>query len=392
MEQILQKIFGIKKVDSRFMKSLAFIFFCLVLSACNDSKPNSSSQVSAQASDQTHFSIKDSIGITIIEVVEPFLNSSKVERYVLFKKVQGKPKGIKADVFIELPIERIGVNSTTHLGYLKALGKEDKIVAASNTELFYDKGFQKRIQEGRVTQLGNRSMNTELVIESELDVLFTFAIDAASYSAVERLRALGQPVILISEFMESDPLEKAQWLKVFAAFFDETTEQKANAHLQKVQQRYDSIKNISMLSSFLPKVAIGLPWKGTWYVSGGESYQAKLINDASARYIWKDHEQSASVPLDIETAISKGMQADFWINPGRLATAQDVKNSNTVFEQFSSFKNQTIYTNYKRSNKLGANDYWEMGVVRPDLILSDLFSIFHHNASDSLNFYQSIFE
>ena len=147
-----------------------------------------------------------------------------------------------------------------------------------------------------------------------------------------------------------------------------------------------------MLSSFLPKVAIGLPWKGTWYVSGGESYQAKLINDASARYIWKDHEQSASVPLDIETAISKGMQADFWINPGRLATAQDVKNSNTVFEQFSSFKNQTIYTNYKRSNKLGANDYWEMGVVRPDLILSDLFSIFHHNASDSLNFYQSIFE
>ena len=62
-----------------------------------------------------------------------------------------------------------------------------------------------------------------MVIESDLDVLFTFAIDAASYNEIERLRTLGQPVVLISEFMESDPLKKAQWLKVFAAFFDDST-------------------------------------------------------------------------------------------------------------------------------------------------------------------------
>ncbi|MDB4062287.1 ABC transporter substrate-binding protein [Vicingaceae bacterium] len=392
MEQILQKIFGIKKVDKRFMKSSAFIFCCMMLLACNDSKLDDSIHDSIQGSSLSHFSIKDSVGITIIEIFEPFLHSSKTERYVLYPKLEGKPKGIKADIFIGLPIERIGINSTTHLGYLKELNKHDKITAVSNTSLFYDEDFQKSIQEGKVTELGSRSLNTELVIESDLDVLFTFAIDAASYNEIERLRTLGQPVVLISEFMESDPLKKAQWLKVFAAFFDDSTKRNANSHLQMIQQRYDSIKNQSMLYSFLPKVAIGLPWKGSWYVSGGESYQAKLIHDASASYIWNDYLQSASVPLNIETAISRSMQADFWINPGRLASKGDLSNSNIVFEQFSSFRNQNIYTNYKRSNKFGGNDYWEMGVVRPDLILSDLVSIFHNHANDSLIFYKSIFE
>jgi iron complex transport system substrate-binding protein len=258
--------------------------------------------------------------------------------------------------------------------------------------LFYDSAFQKRIREGKVKEIGTRALNTELVIESELDVLFTFAVDAGSYEGIQQLRKLGQPAIVISEYMESDPVDKAKWLKVFAAFFDKSSQEMAQQHLNAVQRRYDSIKLQSSLNSQLPAVAIGLPWKGTWYVSGGNSYQAQLIKDAGANYCWNNYNQVASVPLDIETAISKGMQANFWINPGSITTANNLSESNTAFQSFSAFKNEKIYTNYKRSNQLGANDYWEMGVVRPDLILSDLVSIFHHEGKDSLTFYQSVFE
>lgn len=374
------------------MKSSIFIFCCaLFFISCDSSK--SKSHDALPASQKTsHFSVKDSAGFTIIEIVEPFLNSSKVERYVLYSKAKGKPEGLNADVFVGLPIERVGINSTTHLGYLNAIGEQDKVVAVSNSSLFYDSAFQKRIREGKVKEIGTRALNTELVIESELDVLFTFAIDAGSYEGIQQLRKLGQPAIVISEYMESDPVDKAKWLKVFAAFFDKSSQEMAQQHLNAVQRRYDSIKLQSSLNSQLPAVAIGLPWKGTWYVSGGNSYQAQLIKDAGANYCWNNYKQVASVPLDIETAISKGMQANFWINPGSITNANNLSESNTVFQTFSAFKNEKIYTNYKRSNQLGANDYWEMGVVRPDLILSDLVSIFHHEGKDSLTFYQSVFE
>ena len=373
------------------MKSSMFFLCGIVLIACNTPIPIDSVKEPVELESRKHFSIKDSAGVTIIQISEPFLNSSKVERYVLYSKIEGKPEGVLADVFIGLPIEKMGINSTTHLGYLNVLGLQDKITAASNMSLFYDVNFQNRITAGKVKELGNRVLNTELVIKSDLDVLFTFAIDAASYNSVKQLRDLGQPVVLISEFMESDPINKARWLEVFGAFFDKTTQEKANTHLKMVEHRYDSIRAQSLLYSSIPTVTIGLPWKGTWYVSGGESYQAQLIRDASADYIWDDYKQSASIPLDIETAISKGMQADFWIHPGRLTSGLSLEENNVFFKQFTSFQEKKIYSNYKRSNELGANDYWEMGVVRPDLILNDLVSIFHNNTSDSLTFYQSIF-
>ena len=374
------------------MKNLLFLLCCILLTACNAPDPVGSIIEDDNLKRNKQFSIKDSGGLRIIEIVEPFLNSTIKEKYVLYSKAEGKPEGIKADVFVGLPIEKIGINSTTHLGYLNAIGKQDKIVAVSNKSLFFNSNFRQRIADGKVIELGNRTLNTEIVIKSELGVLFTFAIDASSYKSVQQLRELGQPVILISEFMESDPVNKAEWLKVFAAFFDTNTIQKAAAQFEMIKYKYDSIRTQAMLYSSLPKVTIGLPWKGTWYVSGGDSYQAQLIRDAAAVYSWHGYKQTASVPLDIETAISEGMQAQFWINTGTITSSSELKKSNEMFEQFQSFKNKNIYSNYKRSNEFGANDYWEMGVMRPDLILSDLVAIFHEDSSDSLTFYKNVFE
>lgn len=374
------------------MKYLFIIIQCLLLFACNSSETKKERSVKGEVRNETHFSINDSAELRIITIYEPFLGSEQTERYVLYPKVKGIPKGVSADVFIGLPINRIGINSTTHLGFLNAIDQQSKIIAASNLNLYYDSDFQQKITNGEVIDIGNRSLDSELIIERELDVLFTFAIDAASYDNVLQLRELGQPVVLISEFMESNPLDKAKWLEVFAAFFEDSIQQKAENHLNMIAENYNSLNQQAKLYSKLPSVSIGLPWKGTWYVSGGESYQAQLIRDAAALYCWESYKQTASVPLDIETAISKGLESSFWINTGSLTTSKELESSNEIFTKFKSFENKTIFTNYKRSNKFGANDYWEMGVVRPDLILNDLISIFHAKETDSLTFYQTVFE
>ena len=42
-----------------------------------------------------------------------------------------------------------------------------------------------------------------------------------------------------------------------------------------------------------------------------------------------------------------------------------------------------VYNCNKRLNAAGGNDYWESGVIHPDLILQDLIRIFHPELTDA---------
>ncbi|MCE1199136.1 MAG: iron ABC transporter substrate-binding protein, partial [Marinilabiliales bacterium] len=47
------------------------------------------------------------------------------------------------------------------------------------------------------------------------------------------------------------------------------------------------------------------------------------------------------------------------------------------FAGLSPVKNHRVYNNNLKINANGGNDYWESGVVHPDLILSDLVKLLH---------------
>jgi iron complex transport system substrate-binding protein len=81
-----------------------------------------------------------------------------------------------------------------------------------------------------------------------------------------------------------------------------------------------------------------------------------------------------------------------WLNPGTAITKEDILAADSRFNDFKSFQNGRIYNNNKRMSLAGGNDFWETGVVRPDLILSDLITIFHPEIMeyDSLYFYQKV--
>jgi iron complex transport system substrate-binding protein len=66
--------------------------------------------------------------------------------------------------------------------------------------------------------------------------------------------------------------------------------------------------------------------------------------------------------------------------------------ANNRYALLNVFKQSKIYNNNKRENKYGGNDFWEIGVVRPDLVLKDLISIFNNpNISDEkLYFYTHV--
>lgn len=367
------------------------IFFLL---ACTSApKPTATSIEPQEEAVVGHFHIKDSANVTILTIIDPFLGANLTERYLLYPKAEKKPDHISALHYIPVPVESVAINSTTHLGFINALDASTFISAVSNPDLYYNEDFQDRIKSGEVQAIGKRNINHETLIQEKVDLLFSFAIDASAKKEADRLRSLGQQVILIAEYMEQNPLKKAEWMKVFALFFGKEAILKAEKQFEELTQNYNSIKNRAGLHSTRPSVMIGLPWNGTWYVSGGKSFQAQLINDANANYIWNTYQQEASVPLALETVYSKAMSADYWINPGVAQSKQQLLETNDKFDRFAAFKKAQVYSNYKKSNNKGANDYWESAVTRPDLLLSDLYKIFHltkDSIADELEYYKLV--
>ena len=355
------------------MKSI-FLFLCVsAFIGCQ----NLSEKADQSEESSLGYSIIEKEYYKIISLHTPFANTEVVERYLLYPKDSLPPKEENITHYIPTPLEKVAISSTTHLGYIQALNKQATIVAAKNLELFYNSEFKKRIEDGKVRDLGGRELNREALIDSKVEVLFALAIDGSSYNEIQHLRELGQKVILVSEYMEKTPLNKSSWLEVFASFYDEETQDKAKESLLLIEKRYLSIVQKAQTTSVKPTVMIGFPWKGSWYVTGGKSFQASYFRDANVDYVWSHLEQEGGIPLTVERVISDALDADFWLNCGAKQSYKEIRDADETLTSFKSYQQQAIYTNFGRSNELGANDYWESAVVYPDLVLADLVSIFH---------------
>jgi iron complex transport system substrate-binding protein len=359
------------------MRNIYFCLFSLFI-ACqpnNSIKDSNEPILIKEAVIQKHFSIQEIEDYFIVEINTPFVDGDFTERYVVYPKSGNQPILDSVTHYIPFPVESIAVTSTTHIGFLSAINSIDKIKASNNIDWAFSNKFHDLVDAGEINSIGNRNINQESLIAENVDLVLSYAIDISNYKEIKRLRELGQTVVIISEFMESDPINKASWLKVIALMLNKKVE--ADQFLENVTKRYDSLKHVSMYSSQASSVIMGFPWKGTWYMSGGKSFQSKLFADASSYYLWADNDKKSGIPLDIEEVINKGLNADVWVNTNSINRLNAIKESDTRFSEFKAFKSGRVYNYNLRVNEAGGNDYWESGVVRPDLVLQDLIKIFH---------------
>lgn len=87
-------------------------------------------------------------------------------------------------------------------------------------------------------------------------------------------------------------------------------------------------------------------------------------------------------------------QADMWLNAGSAASLGELKSQFPKFTNTRCVRNGAVYNCNKRLNVAGGNDYWESGVVQPDVVLHDLIAIMHPEVLDEndreLHYYQHL--
>jgi iron complex transport system substrate-binding protein len=250
----------------------------------------------------------------------------------------------------------------------------------------------KNIEAGLISDVGYEAdLNKELILKISPDLIMMYGIGSESAGYVGKLKELGVPVLFNADYLETDPLSKAEWIKVFGALY--CKEKLADSIYAVEVKSYNKLKSyIKNNISYSPKVLLGLPYKDTWYVSPGNSFMSKLIRDAGGNYLWQNTESSISMPFGIENVFLKAMNADFWLNIGTVNSKDEIAAFDPRLKELPSFKNGNLYNNNKRVTKNGGNDYWEIGSAFPHLILQDIASILHPDlfSDNELFFYKNL--
>ncbi len=323
------------------------------------------------------FEVQKGEGYRLLQVHDPWQKSRNVTlSYLLAEDPEGVPDSLKGLPLIRVPVDRVITLSTTHVAMIERLGREASIRGASGTDLIYSQAMRDRIAAGEVVEVGHdQGLNYEGIVDLDPDVLFMYGVETDMHAASAKLADLGIPVVYCAEYLEPHPLGKAEWIRFFALFYQ--LEKRADSIFTRIDSSYSALTSLSGGVGRRPKVLMGLPWKDTWYMAGGKSYAAKLIQDAGGEYLWSDDPSDEALPLDLESVYGRALEADVWINPGIAVSLDQLAGFDERFTDLPVFLNGAIYNNDRRVGSHGGNDYWESGTVSPEVILADLIRVFH---------------
>lgn len=276
---------------------------------------------------------------------------------------------------IVAPIQSIGISSCTHVGELEFLGLTDKVSCLCNPEYIFHEQMRKAAEEGKVINLGDATnVNIEILLSAKPDVMMTSIYNMQDEN-IQRLFKVGIPLLVNNEWMEQDPLGRAEWVKLIATFFNE--EQHASTLFNAMESDYLNTKEIVTEMGHKPTIMLGNNYKGTWYMPSGQNYMAKLMIDAGADYFYANDSTTGSLPLSFETVLQKFKHVDVWMN-APVATLKELTEMDDRHKLFDPLKNGEVYSFMGRvlPNSM-ANDFWESGVVHPELLLKDIVWALH---------------
>jgi|WetSurMetagenome_2_1015567.scaffolds.fasta_scaffold03172_4 iron complex transport system substrate-binding protein len=317
-------------------------------------------------------------GYTAVTIINPWQGVNNLNLvYNLVPRGSDFPDGLDSSTVIFVPLQKIICMSTTHVAMISALGKENTISGVSGTGFIFSGSLIKNVEKGLIEDVGyENNLNKELILKISPDLIMMYGIGSESAAYVGKIKELGVKVVFNADYLEKDPLSKAEWIKLFGALY--CKENTADSIFNSEVENYDKLKKyIDKNISGRPKVLLGLPFKDTWYISPGNSFVSKLIEDAGGDYLWKNTESSISMPFGIENVYLRALTADFWLNIGSVTSRNDISIADERLSDLKCYKNGNLYNNNKRITENGGNDYWESGSLYPHLILKDIATILH---------------
>jgi iron complex transport system substrate-binding protein len=361
------------------LKYISLILF-IVISGCGRGKKDAGklAETGNQISRAERISIEQKNGWTEIKIIDPWQGANGVNQvYYLVKRGAPLPEWMDSSAVIFVPIQKIICMSTTHVAMITALGEENSLAGVSGINFIYSPVVLRNAEKGLVADVGyEANLNKELILKISPDLIMIYGIGSESSGYLGKIKELGIKVIINADYLETDPLGRAEWIKLFGALY--LKDRLADSLFNSEADDYVKLKSFILKSTTIkPKVLLGLPFKDTWYISPGNSFISNLISDAGGDYLWMDTKSPVSMPYGIENVYIRGLKADYWLNISTVNRRNEITNVDPRLNDLPCFKNDNLYNNNKRITEKGGNDFWESGALHPHLLLKDIATILH---------------
>ena len=328
----------------------------------------------------------------VITVTNPWQGAQESFRYVLVQCGTPAPQDVDGTV-IEVPVGNIIAMSTTYLPTLEDLGLIDRLIGLDSYMWTTNPAVRERIADGDIAEIGGgAAVNVELTLDLDPALVMTYGTGFADFDTHPVLLEAGIPVALNGDFIEQNPLGRAEWMKFIALFFNREAD--AAAQFDVIAAEYQAVAELTATLAERPSVLLGSVYNGTWYVAGGESYMAKMLFDAGAAYLWSGEGDVGALPLDFEAVYAIAAEVDIWLNPDNSFwfSVEDVLESDPRYGDFAPLKRGQLFNNNAKVNENGGNAYYEEGAAHPERVLKDLVKILHPHLlpEHELSFYRQV--
>lgn len=357
-------------------------------------------------------------------IANPWKAGTMLHRYILIPKGEEGDKtvamlalqrtsgmGCTTDT-VRTPVERSAVFIAPHCQLMYELGCQQAIRGVCDLNYINIPDVRKRAASAGKASAGNAFAGKAFAgnASSENASAQNSIVDCGSSMApdIERIIALKPEAILVSPFensggygkldklhiplieaadyMETSPLGRAEWIKLYGLLLGSS---KADSLFSAIEKEYLQLKaeaaKLPLGLSILTERKTG----NVWYVPGGKSTMGILLRDAHAKYIFADDQHSGSLSMSPEQIIAKGNQVDVWAFKyfgGNALTKQDLLAEYQGYQALKAFQTGTVY-----ETDTSCEPYFELTSFHPEILLREFIILSHPEAGDKfgkLRFYK----
>lgn len=312
----------------------------------------------------------------VMRVAEPHPDAEP-QTYVIHQcgteppALEGELAGATA---VEIPVRSLHTQSTSHLGFVDALGLSGLVTGVSDAEHVVMPSVRERIDAGEVESFAvGGTVDTETVIAADPDVFVTAGTGDPAHDV---LREAGVPVLANAEWLETSPQGWSEWIAFFAALTN--TEARATELHDALVAGYEDAAALAagVAPAARPTVITGGLHEGDWHARGGAGIVPRFVADAGGDYVYADDRSTGTLVLDVEEVLAGARDADVWLGPlGDFASRAEAEAADERYGRFAAWDAGGVWAN-DGAGRPGPNVH-EVGPVMIDDYLLDYVKILH---------------
>ena len=193
------------------------------------------------------------------------------------------------------------------------------------------------------------------------------------------------PVVPILEYLEPTPLGRAEWMKALAWLVDEPAMGRADSAFGEIAAAYEQLKQQPISDRDSMVVFTGSVDQGAWSAPGGESFIARLLKDAGAKYLFADRAGAENIAISIEEMVVMRDETDAWgmvlYHPeAPLISRQALMALDPRNQMFLPRSGKVFVANTAEC------DYFGWWVAHPEAMLANLRELFYAQSADIQDF------